>query len=119
MVLFLSSATRRKVKSTIINQKQYHPSAQQFFNRNLCSVFAFLCLDLSMVVYNSWGRFLISTTGINGLLRISGLCQSERRMRSSVPFSCKEIVCINRLIQFLIFFFNYQSYKSSAFWPYE
>lgn len=32
-----------------------------------------LCLDLSVVVYNSQGRFLISATGINGLPRISGL----------------------------------------------
>lgn len=63
-----------------------------------------LCLDLCIIVYNSQGRFLIFAAGRNGLPRISGLCQGERRMWSSVPFPCDEIVCISRFVQIWDFF---------------
>lgn len=99
MLFFVLINKGKSRKSAFINQKQYLPSAQQFFSRNLCSLFTSLCSDLFIVVYNSQGRFLISSADMSGLPRISGLCKCENGMRSTVSFPCNEIVCISRLVQ--------------------
>lgn len=71
-LVFFVLSNKNKSKKYTFKPEAVFSLSTAVFQQKLVQSF-YLRLDLSIVVYNSQGRFLISATGINGLPRISGL----------------------------------------------
>lgn len=110
---FMLSNSGKRQKSTIINQKQYLPSAQWFPIRNSCGLhpplFRFLCRGSQFTGHLSyfchWHKWLTEDFRFTLVWK-----------ENEVSFPCNEILCINKLAQcWDICIFKFPMYKSSSF----